>query len=537
MSSDFQIIKRHGNKEVFDYKKIEKIVQWATKGVENVDSVELLAGAKITFFNGISTREIHQALIETAVNFITIERPNYQYVAARLLNYALRKDVWGGKHPPRLIDIIKDNLARGYYDKLLIDKYSLKEINKINDMIDHDRDFTFTHGGLKQLIDKYLVQNRETKEVFETPQFVYVLVAMTLFADEKKNRLEWVKKAYDYFSSFKINLATPVIAGCRTPLRSYASCALFSVGDSLDSIGAHDYLFKKASASRYGLGFNISAMRPVNAKIRSGDVLHTGLVPYLKNFEAGILSCHQNGLRGSSGTVHINFWHYEVEEIVGLKNNALPDDKAVRFLDYSVCVSGLFLERVKNNEDITLFNPHEVPELLEKFGTREWNDLYLKRESDASVKMKKRIPARKLMGVIAKQRLETGRIYLTFVDNANQHNPFKETVQMSNLCLTGDAIIDIMVEGNFYSIEIKNLEYYLSKYKNVLVKSRDLINNKDIYSHIDAFAQTGESKEIIEIEDEKGNTIKCTPEHKVFTQNRGYIEAQTLKEDDILQIM
>ncbi len=535
--ADFQIVKRNGHKESFDYKKIEKVIHWAVKGIENVNAEELLAGAKITFFNGITTKEIHQAVIETAVNFITVEKPNYQYVASRLLNYSLRKSVWGGKHAPRLLDMIKDNLARGFYDKFLIEKYSVKEINKISEFIDHERDFSFTHGGLRQLIDKYLVQDRQTKEVFETPQFVYVLVAMTLFADEKKNRMEWIKKAYDYFSTFKINLATPVIAGCRTPLRSYASCALFNVGDSLDSIGTHDYLFKKASAARYGLGLNISAMRPVGAKIRHGDVLHTGLVPYLKNFEAGILSSHQNGLRGSSGTVFINFWHYEVEEVCGLKNNALPDDKAVRFLDYCVCMSGLFLDRVKNNEEITLFNPHEVPDLLEKFGTREWNDLYVKREGDETIKMKKKISARKLMGVIAKQRLETGRIYVMFADNANQHGSFKETVQQSNLCVTGDTVIGVyQPDGLMKNIRIDSLSAYDFSKDFVYVLARDFETGLDGFHKINNFAQTGNAIEVIEISDESGRVLRCTPEHEIFTQNRGYVKAEALQAQDILVI-
>lgn len=435
MSISINIIKRNGRKEQFDFKKIKKIISWATNGIEDVSGDAVFDNSKISFYEGITSKEIHSTVIESAVNLISIEEPNYQYVAGRLLNYSLRKEVWGSKSAPRLIDLVKTNVERGFYDKQLLEKYSVKELNKINDFIEHDRDFLFTHGGIKQLMDKYLVQNRKTKEIVETPQFLYALVAATLFINEDKDvRLKWVKKAYDYFSSFKINLATPVLAGARTPLQSYASCALFNVDDTLDSIGAHDYLFKKASASRYGLGLNVSRIRPINAKIRNGDVLHTGLVPYLKNFESGIKSCHQNGIRGASGTVFVNDWHPQVEEVVVLRDNALPDDRAVRHLDYSVCMSRLFIERMKKNEDYTLFNPHEVKELTNKFGLEESRKLYLDAEKNPELETKVKINARKLMTTIAKQRLETGRIYTSFVENMNEHNPFKEAIQQQNLC-------------------------------------------------------------------------------------------------------
>ena len=436
MEKEIFVVKRSGQKEKFDNKKIDKVVQWAVEGIEGVAFEDITKHFQFNYTsNGITTLQIHASLIESALDLISIYTPNYQYVAGKLLNYSIRKQVWGGKNPPRLLDLIKLNIKRGYYDERLLEQYSPKEINKINEFIVHERDLSFTHGGLNQMIKKYLAQNRETKEVAETPQFVYALVAMTLFAEEKKDRLSWIKKAYDYFSTFKINLATPVIAGCRTPLRSYASCALFSVDDTLDSIGAHDYLFKKASAARYGLGFNISNMRPINAKIRAGDVLHTGLIPYLKSYESGIKSVHQNGLRGASGTVFINWWHYQVEEAISLKDNALPEEKAVRFLDYSCCISNLFLERVRNGGTITLFNPHEVLDLLDKFGTSDWDELYIQKEQDSSIKTKKVIPAKQLMALLAKQRLETGRIYTLHMENANLHNPFKERIRQSNLCM------------------------------------------------------------------------------------------------------
>lgn len=434
MEKNIFVVKRSGEKEPFNPNKIKKVLKWATQGVDGINFDEVASHFEFNYTSdGITTENLHNSLISSCIDLITEETPDYQLVAGRLLNYALRKKVWGGINPPRLIDLVKQNIKAGYYDKQILDKYSTRDINKINEFIDHNRDLNFVHAGIKQLIDKYLVQDRETKEIFETPQFAYVLVAMTLFADEPKDRLNWIRRAYDCFSNFKINLATPVIAGARTPLRSFASCALFEVGDSMKSIGAHDYLFKKASAARYGLGFNISRLRPINAKIRHGDVLHTGLVPYLKNFESGIKATHQNGLRGSSGTVFINWWHYQVEDVISLKNNALPDERAVRFLDYCLCFSKLLRERIKAKANITLFNPNEVPELVENFGLIGWDDLYIKRESDPSVS-KKIIPAMELMRTYARERLATGRIYSLDVDNINSQVPYLERVGQSNLC-------------------------------------------------------------------------------------------------------
>lgn len=433
--SSISVIKRNGEREEFNIDKINKIVLWAVEEIEDVETSEIIKHFEFNYTSdGITTKQIHDSLIDTCLDLITVDTPNYQYVAGRLLNYSLRKAVWGGANAPRLLDLVKQNIKNGYYDKSILEKYSTRDINKINEFIKHDRDLTFTHAGIRQMMDKYLAQNRQTKEIVESPQFVYALVSMTLFADEKKNRLEWVKKGYDYFSEFKINLATPVLAGARTPLKSYASCALFSVDDTLDSICAHDYLFKKASAARYGLGFDISRLRPLNAKIRHGDVLHTGLVPYLKSFESGIKSCHQNGIRGSSGTVFISWWHYQVEDVIVLKDNTLPDELAVRFLDYCLCFSRLFRNRIKNNENITLFNPHETPELVERFGLPDWDELYLKREEDPAIS-KKVIPARQLAALYAKQRLATGRVYALDVDNVNEQSPYIEHVVQSNLCL------------------------------------------------------------------------------------------------------
>lgn len=502
MNKDFFVIKRSGEKEKFSHHKINKVLKWACEGLD-VDAQKISEHFQFNYTSdGITTNAINESLVEACLDLITEQTPDYQYVAGRLLNYSLRKSVWGGSNAPRLIDVIKQNIKLGNYDKSILDDYSLRDINKINEFIDHSRDFNFTHAGIKQMMDKYLVQNRKTREIFETPQFAYVLVAMTLFAKEEKNRIQWIKKAYNYYSSWKINLATPVIAGARTPLKSFASCALFAVGDSLDSIGTTDYLLKKASAARYGLGLDISRIRNLGAPIRHGDVLHTGLVPYLKNFESGIKSCHQNGIRGASGTVFINWWHAQVEDVLVLKNNALPDEKAVRFLDYCLIFSDLLIERVKSKGKITLFNPKEVPELVDNFGLPGWDEMYLKRESDASI-YKKEISAIDLMTAYAKERLGSGRVYSMHIENCNKYSPFKNRVNQSNLCVTGDQ----RVVTSYGLLTAKEL---YEKYEDLTV-----FNNKNSVKS-SAMKLIAKNEDVLTINLENGLSHTVTGYHKIL---------------------
>ena len=435
MEKEIQVVKRSKEKENFNIDKINKTVKWAVDGIRDVSLSDIEINAKINIRDGITTEEIHQVLIESAANLITIDTPNYQYVAARLLTYQLRKNVWGGKNPPKLIDLIKKNVAAGVYTSELFDLYTEKELNKIDEFIDHDRDFIFTYAGIKQLIDKYLVQNRKTKEIHETPQFAYILIAAIAFAKyPKETRLDYVKRAYNYFSKHKINLPTPIMAGVRTPLKSFASCLLAGVDDSMASILANVSAIGHATANRYGIGFNFAHVRAMGAPIRNGDVIHTGKIPFLKVFESTVKSCHQNGIRGGSATTTVFVFDYEIEDIVVLKNNAGTEENRVRKLDYSIGMSKLFYQRWLNNENITLFSSHECKDLFEKFGTEEFDELYVKYEKDSSLKFKKTISARDLFDLITKERIETGRIYIINVDNVNGHSSWLDTVQMHNLC-------------------------------------------------------------------------------------------------------
>jgi len=433
--SNIYVTKRSGEREKFNIDKIHKIINWAISDISDVHLSDIEINARLNLQDNISTKDIHQVLIESSANLITLETPNYQYVACRLLNYQLRKDVWGGKHAPRLLDVIKDGVKNKIYDLTIFEKYSDEEINKIGEIVDHDRDFLFTYAGLKQLCDKYLIKNRVTNIIYETPQFAYILIALYGFINYSKDtRLEYVKRFYNAISKHKINLPTPVMAGVRTRSRKYASCCLIGVDDNKESITASGTAVSIATASRCGIGIDISKIRAIGSPVSNGEVVHTGVIPFLKIYEASVKAWQQNGLRGGSATINIQWWHYEIEDIVVLKNNAGTDDNRVRKLDYTVGMSKIFYDRVIKDEQVTLFSPHDVPELYEAWGTPLFDKLYKECEQDKRIKRKKTISARKLFSLIIKERVETGRIYILNVDTANEHSSWSDRVTMSNLC-------------------------------------------------------------------------------------------------------
>jgi len=434
MNKEIFIKKRTGKVEKFNADKINKILQWSTENIKNVSFEEVAMNAHLSFFDGMTSTDIHSMLIEAASNLISEDKPNYQYVASRLLNYQLRKKVWGGKNAPKLYDLVSKNIANFSYNDEILNWYTSDEFNKIDEFLKHDRDFEFSYAGIKQLCDKYLVQNRNTKQIYETPQFAYMLIAMTLFAGYTENRLEYIRNAYNAFSKHKINLPTPVMAGVRTIMKSYASCALFSIDDSLLSIFANNSAIGLATASRYGIGINPSRLRATNSPVKNGQLLHTGPIPFLKMYESTVKSCHQNGLRGGGGTTNFAWFHYDILDILVLKNNAGTDDNRVRKLDYCIGLDKLILERFIKNEDITLFSYHECPSLWNNFGLPNFKELYEKAEANKNIKFKKKIPAKELMFLLAKERFETGRIYIMFVDHANEHGTWNAHVDTTNLC-------------------------------------------------------------------------------------------------------
>ena len=433
---ELHVVKRDGEKEVMNLDKVHAMVEHACNGLAGVSESHVEMNSNLQFFDGIKTADIQEILIRSANDLISLEAPNYQFVAARLLLFGLRKQVYNGHpdgHPP-LLEHVKKCVGKGVYDGGILSMYTDEEWEKLNSYIDHDRDYLFTYAGIRQVTDKYLVQDRSTGEIYETPQFMYMMVAATLFqSDDKFYRLEYVKKYYDAISKHRLNIPTPIMAGVRTPLRQFASCVLVDVDDTLDSIFSSDMAIGYYVSQRAGIGINAGRIRGINSKIRGGEVQHTGVVPFLKKFESTVRCCTQNGIRGGSATVHFPIWHQEIEDIIVLKNNKGTEDNRVRKLDYSIQISKLFYERFIQDGEISLFSPHDVPGLYDAFGTDRFDDLYVGFERDESVP-RKTIGAQKLILDILKERAETGRLYIMNIDHCNTHSSFKDKVNMSNLC-------------------------------------------------------------------------------------------------------
>ena len=441
MNSEIRVLKSDGSKVEINLDKIHKMVHKACKKITGVSESLVQMNSGLQFYDGITTKDIQKILVKSASDLISLDNPNYQFVAARLLLFGIQKQVFNTKwkdseiYPP-LKDIIQRNIDIGVYDDDILKWYKEEELDQLDKYIKHSRDLTFTYAGLQQIVDKYLVQDRSSGVVYETPQFMYMLIAMTLFkkyGGELGDKLEYVKKYYDAISQFKINIPTPIMAGVRTPLRQFASCVLVDTDDTLDSIFSSDTAIGKYVAQRAGIGINAGRIRGLGSRIRGGEVQHTGVIPFLKKFESTVRCCTQNGVRGGSATVHFPIWHQEIEDILVLKNNKGTEDNRVRKLDYSIQLSELFYKRFLANEEITLFSPHEVEGLYEAFGTEEFDELYEKYERATSIP-KTKIGARELFSSLLKERAETGRIYIMNIDHCNTHSSFTDKVNMSNLC-------------------------------------------------------------------------------------------------------
>ena len=433
--SDIQVLKRDGTKEQLNLDKVHKMVEFACEGLAGVSASQVEIQSGLQFCDGITSNDIQEILIRSASDLITEENPNYQYVAARLLLFGLRKAVHG--HPeilPPLLEHVKGCIDKGVYDSAIVNRYSEEEWDRINSFVDHERDYLFTYAGLRQVVDKYLVQDRSTGKHYESPQQMYIMIAATLFANyPTETRLDYVRRYYNAISTHKINIPTPIMGGVRTPIRQFASCVLVDIDDTLDSIFSSDMAIGKYVAQRAGIGINAGRIRGINSKIRGGEVQHTGVIPFLKKFEATVRCCTQNGIRGGSATVHFPIWHQEIEDIIVLKNNKGTQDNRVRKLDYSIQLSALFYQRFIEAGEISLFSPHDVPGLYDAFGTEYFDDLYVRYENNKSIP-RKTIDAQELILDLLKERGETGRIYLMNIDHCNSHSSFKDKVSMSNLC-------------------------------------------------------------------------------------------------------
>ena len=434
-----QVKKRDGTLEDLNIEKLHKVVLYACEGISGVSASEVEINSQIQFFESIATEDIQETLIKSAADLISEETPNYQYVAGRLINYHLRKQVYGVFEPPCLCDIIQVNIDKGFYDSEFTELYTKAEIDELNNYIKHDRDEVLTYAAMEQFRGKYLVQNRSTGEIFETPQVAYMMIAATLFSKyPAETRMSYVKAYYDAISTFKISLPTPVMAGVRTPQRQFSSCVLIETDDSLDSINATSSAIVKYVSQKAGIGIGAGSIRAVGSKIRSGDATHTGVIPFYKMFQSAVKSCSQGGVRGGAATLYYPIWHLEVEDLLVLKNNKGTEDNRVRHMDYGVQFNKLMYERLITGGNITLFSPQDVPGLYDSFFADQdkFKELYEKAERMTSIR-KKSIPAIDLFSAFVTERKDTGRIYLMNVDHANTHGAFIEDVapiKQSNLC-------------------------------------------------------------------------------------------------------
>ena len=432
------VTKRDGSLQPFNLEKVHKVLEWAVEGISGVSMSEIELKSNIQLFDKIAAYDIHELLIKSAAELISEKTPNYQFVAARLVSYKLRKEVYGDYQPWTLRQLIVENVSRGVYDGEIMEKYTADEIDELGNYIKHERDDTFTYAGMEQFRGKYLVQDRRTKTPFETPQMLYMMIAATLFANYEENRIKYVKDYYDAISQFYISLPTPIMAGVRTPTRQFSSCVLIESGDSLDSINATSTSIVKYISKKAGIGVGAGSIRALGAKIGDGSVVHTGLIPFLKYFQSAVKSCSQGGVRGGAATVYLPIWHYEFEDLIVLKNNKGTEETRVRHMDYAFQFNKLMYERLLEGGNITFFDPNDVPGLYDAFFADQdkFKELYEKYERAHSVR-KKSLPAMEVFSMFLQERKDTGRIYMMNVDHANEHGAFDPKVapiKMSNLC-------------------------------------------------------------------------------------------------------
>jgi len=528
--NSLEVTKRDGTKEKIDLDKIHKVLDWAVDELDNVSVSQIEMNSSIQFYDGITTDIIHETLVKTAADLICESTPNYQYVSARLALFRLRKVVYGKFEPVSLLEHTSKLTDMGLYDSHILGDYSDEEFKLLDSYIDHDRDLNLAYAGYKQLEGKYLVQNRATKEVFETPQMLFMLVSMCLFSKYKEDRLDYVKRYYDAVSTFKISLPTPIMAGVRTPTRQFSSCVVIDSGDSLDSINATSSSIVKYVSKRAGIGINAGRIRALGSEIRQGEAVHTGLIPFLKLFQSSVKSCSQGAIRSGAATVHYPLWHLEVESLLVLKNNRGVEDNRVRHMDYSVQINKTLYTRLIKGQDITLFSPSDVSGLYEAFfeDQSEFEELYTKYEKDENIR-KTVVSAKDLFSLLMQERASTGRIYIQNVDHCNTHSPFIESVApitMSNLCVAPETKI-LTREGYEVIGDLEGQEV-------------DVWNGQEWSTT--TVVKTGTNQKLIKVSTNFNQEIECTPYHKFYVQvgspRRGgkvvVKQAQDLKQGDKL---
>lgn len=443
-TEDILVQKRDGRLEKIDLDKIHRVIEWAAEGLDNVSVSQVEISSHIQFYDKITTKSIHETIIKSAADLISAATPDYQYLAARLAIFHLRKIAFGQFEPPHLFDHVTKLTQEGRYDAHILQDFSKEEFDILNDYIDHNRDLSFAYAAVKQMEGKYLVQDRVSKQVFESPQFLYMLVGMCLFASydkqyDKAARLDYIKRFYDATSTFKISLPTPIMSGVRTPSRQFSSCVLIECDDSLDSINATTSAIVRYVSQRAGIGVNAGRIRALGSPIRGGEAQHTGCIPFYKLFQTAVKCCSQGGVRGGAATLFYPIWHLEVENLLVLKNNRGVEDNRVRHMDYGVQINKTIYQRLIKNQNVTLFSPSDVPGLYDAFfaDQAEFERLYEQYEQDDSIR-KRSVPAQELFSLMMQERASTGRIYVQNVDHCNTHSPFDPSVapiRQSNLCM------------------------------------------------------------------------------------------------------
>lgn len=440
MNQQLTVTKRDGRKETIDLEKLHRVITWAAEGLDNVSVSQVELKAHIQFYDGITTSDIHETIIKSAADLISEETPDYQYLAARLAVFHLRKKAYGQYEPPALFDHVSRLVEMGKYDSHILEDYSKEELDELNGYIQHTRDLNFSYAAVKQLEGKYFVQNRVSGEIYESAQFLYILVSACLFANyPKETRLGYIKRFYDATSTFKISLPTPIMSGVRTPTRQFSSCVLIECGDSLDSINATASSIVRYVSQRAGIGINAGRIRALGSEIRGGEAFHTGCIPFYKYFQTAVKCCSQGGVRGGAATVFYPMWHGEARSLMILKNNRGVEENRVRHMDYGVQLNKLMYQRLVQGGNITLFSPSDVPGLYDAFfeNQEEFERLYVQYENDPSVK-KESVKAIEMFSLLMQERASTGRIYIQNVDHCNTHSPFDSEVapiRQSNLCL------------------------------------------------------------------------------------------------------
>lgn len=536
------VIKRSGDKQPLDVDKINKVAEWACEGIDGVSASEVVLEAQPQFVNNIKTEDIHAIIVDGAANLIP-KNTNYQFVAARLAIFDIYKKVYGSHVPKHIYEVVKENVELGVYDPALLQWYTEEEWNSINNLIRHKRDWNFSYAAVVQIADKYLVQDRKTRKLYESPQIMFILIPCVAFKD-RPDRMRLIKEAYNLLSTFKISLPTPILAGLRTSTRQLSSCVLVDIGDNLNSINAGSEAINRYASKRAGLGINAGRIRAVGSRVGKGEIVHTGITPFLRQFESALKSVSQGGIRDASATVSAPVWHYEIEDILVLKNNKGTHETRVRRLDYAIAWDKFLLRKAVRNETMSLFSPNDVPDLYEAYYKKdreEFESLYAKYELKKNLR-KKVVNARDILTSFVKESQETGRVYLFMADNVNQQSVFNIPIYMTNLCCaTGDTNVSIYDPEQPETIQTVSIEDLFldnkwSNYSIVCNKIEDGDFDFQCLKPIKNVSLTKLNGKLVKITTKSGFNLTCTHDHLVYSREYGYIQADKLSENETVHI-